>query len=328
MLSLHKTENSIKVIDIVKGKRKTGEVYWHPTANDKYKNSFENIHDLNDDHFRDLFELSKDQAHSILEGIESDTVVENKKYFHVKRHIKESLLIEMDLKGTAESFEYNFKPKKEFSPHLLVVGNTNSGKSYWLKELCLRNLKGKKENRRKFIVISAQYFRDKTLKELRHEKYHQWVTGIDAGPDGLKNSDYDTPEEFFKNEIQMRVEHAEPGTIVYADDYRDTCCAEQMRIWVDSGLRVFRHLGITLCLVLHSLRSGIWSSQSSNSVGYLVLFPRSQRNKIIQYFNSELAIPLKESRELVRRFAADSRVMMVGRQMPECLIGGKLLHLI
>jgi len=328
MLSLHKTPESVKVCDIVKNGRITGEVQWHPTINDKYKNSYANIHDVNDSHFRDLFELSKEQAHAILEGIQSDTVVDSKKYFQVKRHIQESLQIEMDLKGTPESFQYNFKPKSEFNPHLLLVGNTASGKTFWFKELCLRNLKGKKENRRNFIIISAQYYRDKTLRELRHEKYSKWVTGIDAGEDGLKNSEHDTPEEFFKNEILMRTQHAEPSTVIFCDDFRDTVCAEQMRGWVDKGLRVFRHRGHTLVLVLHSLRSGIWSSQSSNSVGYMVLFPRSQRNKIIQYFNTELAIPLKESRELIRRFAADSRVLMVGRHMPECLIGHTLLHLI
>jgi len=127
MLSLHKTDDSVKVCDIVKGKRKTGEVYWHPTVSDKYKNSYDNIHDLNDEHFRDMFELSKEQAQTILDGINSDTVVDSKKYFQVKRHIKECLQIEMDLKGTSESFQYNFKPKKEFNPHLLLCGKASEG---------------------------------------------------------------------------------------------------------------------------------------------------------------------------------------------------------
>ena len=89
-----------------------------------------------------------------------------------------------------------------------------------------------------------------------------------------------------------------------------------------------RHRGVTLMLVLHSLRSGVWSSQAHNSVGYLVLFPRSQRNKIIAFFNQELSIPLKQSRALVKRFAADSRVLILRQHMPECLIGEKLLRLI
>lgn len=328
MLSLHKTPEAIKICDIVKGNRKVGVAYWHPVSNDKYKNTYENIQDFNDGHFRDMFELSKEQAESILLGIESDTVIESKKYFQVKRHIKEALQISMDLKDTPESFQFNFLPQKQFTPHLLVVGSTNSGKTWWMKELCLRNLKGKKEDRRNFIIISAQYHRDKTLKELRHEKYSKWVTGIDAGEDGLKNSEYDNPEEFFKNEIARRIEYAEPGTVIFADDYRDTCCSEQMRQLINRGLRVYRHMGITLCLVLHSLRSGVWSSQAHNSVGYMVLFPRSQKNKIIQFFNQELSIPMKESRELVRKFSADSRVMMVGKHMPEVLIGDKLIHLI
>ena len=38
MLSLHKTPDSIKVCDIVKNGRKVGDVQWHPTINEKYKN--------------------------------------------------------------------------------------------------------------------------------------------------------------------------------------------------------------------------------------------------------------------------------------------------
>ena len=235
---------------------------------------------------------------------------------------------EMNIADQPSQFKIKFPPGQEFAFHHLIVGGTGSGKSYTACKMALDNLKGPKRDRRKFKYFSAEWNRDKTLKELRHEKYSKWVTGIDAGEDGLQNSDYDTPEEFFKNEILMRTQYAEASTVIFCDDFRDTVCAEQMRGWVDKGVRVFRHRGHTLVLVLHSLRSGIWSSQSSNSVGYMVLFPRSQRNKIIQYFNTELAIPLKESRELIRRFAADSRVLMVGRHMPECLIGNTLLHLI
>ena len=327
MLSLHQTKESKKICDIVRGKRKVETVHWHPRFNEKYKNSFENLDDINDEYFRDMFEISPSQASEFLSAIENGETIEKQKFFQVKRYVKEMLQIEMDLGGTRDMFQVNFKPKKQFTPHFLVVGSTASGKSYWAKEMILRNLKGKKEDRRQFVIISAQYDTDKTLAELRQEKYHKWLIGFDCGEDGLLNSEFDNPEDYFQY-VKTRIENSEPGTVVFADDFRDTCFSEQMRRYIDRGLRVLRHKQVTLILVLHSLRSGVWSSQAHNSVGYMVIFPRSQKNKIIHYFNQELAIPLKEARELTRRFAADSRVLLVHKQMPECLIGDSLLRLL
>ena len=327
MLSLEKSSDSIKVCDIVSGNRKTDIVFWHPTFDSKFQNTFDNISDLNDEYFRDAFEISPSQAELYLSAIDGGKTIEHKKFFQVKRHVKEMLQVEMDLKNTPEAFQVDFRPKKQFTPHFLVVGSTGAGKTHWVKNMIIRNLKGKKENKRQFIILSAQYNNDKTLAELRNERYERWVFGIDAGEDGFKNSDYETPEEYFEY-AKKRIEYSEPGTVVFLDDYRDTVFSENMRRYIDRGLRVLRHKGVTLIMVLHSLRSGVWSSQAHNSVGYLVLFPRSQKNKIIHFFNQELAIPLKDSRELVRRFAADSRVLMVHKQMPECLIGDKLLRLL
>ena len=115
---------------------------------------------------------------------------------------------------------------------------------------------------------------------------------------------------------------------MFLDDFRDSVFADYMRRYVDRGLRVLRHKGVTVIMILHSLRAGAWSSQAHNSVGYMVVFPRSQRNKLIQYFNSELAIPLKEAREVVRRFALDSRSVILHKHTPECLIGTQLVRLI
>ena len=54
---------------------------------------------------------------------------------------------------------------------------------------------------------------------MRHPKYEEYVTGFDCGEDGFKDTDFETPEEYF-NYVKMRIENAEPGTVVFADDYR------------------------------------------------------------------------------------------------------------
>ena len=238
MLSLSKDKYTPKICDIVKGKRIIDSVYWHPTFSEKYANKLENIMDFDREVFRDMFELSRKQSQEFLHAIEKGEVIENSKFFKVKQYVKDALVEEMDLSDTKEEFRIHFKPKKEFTPHFLIVGSTNSGKTFWVKQTILHNLKGKKENKRQFVVISAQYDNDKTLKELRQEKYARWVTGFDCGEDGLKNSQFDTPEQYFQF-IKTRIENAEPGTVVFADDYRDVCFSKQMRAYIDRGLRVF-----------------------------------------------------------------------------------------
>ena len=327
MLTLHEVAGATKICDIVTGKRKTGEVRWLSVPQQEHQNTFHDLQELNTEPFRDHFEVSNEKATAILDAIQNGTTIEGRKFFQIKRNLKERLQIEVDLAGTSETLQLDFRPKKQFTPHFLVVGGTGSGKTHWVKDMILRNLKGPKANRRTFLVVSAQFESDNTLKELRQDKYNGHVIGFDAGEDGLSNSNFDNAEDYF-DFIKMRIENTEPGTVVFLDDFKDTVFSEQLRRYVDRGLRVLRHKGVTLMMILHSLRAGVWSSQAHNSVGYMVVFPRSQKNKIVQFFNSELALPLKESRALVRRFALDSRVVILHKHTPECLIGTQLVRLL
>ena len=84
MLSLSKDKYTPKICDIVKGKRVIDSVYWHPTYSDKHANKLEDVLEFNTEGFRDMFELSNNQAIEFLQGVESGNVIENSKFFKVK----------------------------------------------------------------------------------------------------------------------------------------------------------------------------------------------------------------------------------------------------
>ena len=281
MLTLHKNENTVQICELVDKKTKI-PVYWHPTFKEELLNDVEDLTGFNDDYFRDRFELSKEQADSIFAGLKTDSVDETQqsKYFKVKRHVKDSLITEMSLDGD-QYFEIGFEKNNDYSGHMLFCGGTASGKSFAASRMCLKNLQGPKRYRRQFLIFSAEWDTDKTMKPLKDNKFGKYVTGIDVGEDALKNSEHENAEQFFKNEVELRCEYAEGGTVILFDDPVDSCCPNMIRKLINRGLRVYRHKQLTLLIVLHNIRSGAWSSQAYNSVRYLVLFPQNQKNNTI-----------------------------------------------
>ena len=81
-------------------------------------------------------------------------------------------------------------------------------------------------------------------------------------------------------------------------------------------------------VIVHSIRSGAYSQQAYNSIRYLILFPRSQRGKIINYLNTDIGLPLQKARDTVRAFAQTGRHMIVRIHSPECLVGPQRIEIL
>ena len=330
MLTLQKNKQNIKIANMVQNKKKI-PIFWHPTIKDDLMNNVADLRSFNDTYFRDRFELSKEQADDIFTGLRESMVVEKhqSKFFKVKRHIRDSLLSEMDISDQTAEFQIEFEQDPtQYTHHMLIAGGTNSGKTYFAVNQILRNLDGPKALRRHFLIISSEWDDDSTLKPLKQDKYNQFVHGVDVSEDSLKESEFNTREEFFKNEVKLKVDHSPKGTVVFLDDSMDSCCPDELRRLINRGLRVFRHQSISLMVILHSIRSGAWSQQAYNSIRYLVLFPRSQKGKITNYLNQDIGLPLREARETVRSFSQTGRHMIVRLHSPECLIGPKLIKIL
>ena len=332
MLTLKPHPENVKICDMRIGK-KLQDVYWHPKKNKGLQNAVEDVSSFFTPEFLDRFELSREQAEDIKQHLNNDTTSDKyqTKFFKVKKHIIESLFSEMDISDSNATFETNFPDGSDTWPsNAIIAGATSSGKTYWAMDRVLRNLKGPKKNRRKFLWFSSEWNSDKTLKELKKDKFQEYVKGTEISDSALKDSEHDSAIEFFKHEIEMRCDTAAPGTVFIFDDPVDAAEGLQapIRHLINKSLRVSRHKQNGLMFILHRIRSGTWSTQGSNSCKYFVLFPRSQKGKCVQFLNFEMGLTLRESRRMVRDFAATARAMSVQLFAPNCLIGEKLIRLI
>ena len=330
MLTLKSNPDNVYICDMKIDKKKV-PVFWHPKKNSELQNQIEDLAVYFTPELRDRFELTKEQSDDISNHIKAGTVSEKNqsKFFKVKRHLDEILYTEMDLSGTNHEFEINF-PDKPFIGHTICCGSTNCGKTWSQKERALRCLNSKKSSRRRVLWFSSEWDSDKTLKELKKDKYSEYVTGKEISDSAVKDSQYDSAAEFFKGEIEMVIENAPAGSIIIFDDPVD-CAGEfqaDVRRLLNKILRVGRHKQQNLIFVLHRIRSGAWSVQGSNSCKYFWLFPRSQKGACRDFLNTSLGLTLGESRRMVGDFSSSGRYMIAHLFHPNCLIGEKLIRLI
>ena len=332
MLTLRSHPENVFVCDMRVGKKKV-PVWWHPKKNVELQNRVEDLSVFFTPELRDRFELSREQADDIMSHLKSDTVSEKNqsKFFKVKKFIQEGLYTSMDISDTPNSFEINFPPGNDtWGNNTVCCGATNSGKTWWVKEKCLRNLNGPKRDRRRIMWFSSEFDDDTSLKELKRDKYREWFSGKEISDQAVKDSDHNSSEDFFKYEVEMKWDNAPPGTCAIFDDPVDAAEGLQVPIrnLINRALRVSRHKKTCVCFVLHRIRSGAWSVQGTNSAKYFTLFPRSQKGKCVQFLNQDMGLTLGESRRMVADFGATGRPMTVQLFAPNCLIGPKLLRLI
>jgi hypothetical protein len=335
MLTLTENPENIHLMSMKPEKGKESvPVYWHPTIKPELRNSVETLDFFfkNDD-FRNMFELSGPEADAIQESLDRDEVCcqHQKKYFKCKRFISESLYQEMNIESDNKKFILDFPPGGEsYGWCCFCCGGSGSGKSFWCIDRILRNLKGPKKDRRNFIYCSAELSLDKTLAPVRdNERYKDNFVGVDISEDAIKDSGL-TPGEYYDQKIGIRVDTAAPGTILICDDYRDSVpeVAERMRRMIDRTQRVGRHRKLGLIFILHKLKSGMWSSTAYSSCKYIVVFPRSQKNKIRDLLEKDFGFTKREARRTVSDFAQTGRACWIHAHAPNYIANDNLLRLI
>jgi hypothetical protein len=314
-----------------KGARKMTPVMWSPVIKEELRNSIDSLdHFFKNDYFRDRFELNNDECCQIQHALERNCVCEKyqRKFFKCKKYIYQCLREEMDLTGSESEFVFGFPPGSDtYAYSTFVCGNSSAGKSYWVKTLVEANLKGKKADRRKFVYISNELTIDKTIQPLLAEKYHENVVGIDISEEAIEESEL-TPTEYFMKKVKSRVERAAP-CVVIADDAQDSMpeLAEHMRRYLTKLQRCGRHKQISVIFLLHKLNSGLWSSTAKSSCRYIVLFPRSMKNRCRKFLEDELGIPKREAEKHVMDYAQTGRAMVCRMHAPCCFLNKKLLRL-
>ena len=333
MLTLKKHPDNVEVCLLKTGKKITS-VYWHPVRNPELRNAVSDVSGFDSEAFRDRFGLSPGQSSQILDHLNSGTTPEDKLqkvFFKVKRFIEDRLYSEMDLGKSNQELVLKYpKGNDTWGELMLCCGASSSGKSYFLFKRVKDNLDGAEKNKRRFTIISNEFNKDKTLDKLglRKEKYRNWIHGIDVSDDSLENSPHETPQAFYDKEVKPFIDEARPGQVLIFDDCQDSCCNVQLRHAINKCQRTSRHDSVGLAFILHSIRSGIWSSTASSNCKYFVLFPRSQRGKCRDFLNKEMGSTLREAREHVADFSQSGRAMIVRLFSPQCLIGEKMIRLL
>ena len=334
MLTFQDGKEHVEISRIKHGKyKKTTPVYWSPIIKPELRNSIDDLnYYFSNENFRDRFELSGQQSHEIKDALENDCVCEKhqNKHFKCKRFIHESLNTEMDLSGTNDTFDFRFPPGGDtYGWSTFVCGSSGAGKSRWCCDLIEKNILGPKKDRRNFIYISNEFHIDKTLAPLKKDKYRDNFQGIDISEMSLTESGK-SPQDFFTTEVKVQIDAAPRGTICVCDDCPDAhpVVAELMRSMIIKLQRVGRHSGIGLMFLLHKLSSGLWSSQAYSSCRYIVVFPRSMKNKIRDLFEKEMGITRKEAKRHLHDFSQTGRAMICRMHAPSAFMNEKLIRLL
>jgi hypothetical protein len=334
MLTLQEHPENVQICILKDGKKKQ-PVWWHPTVQPELRSEIEDLnYFFGNPDFQDRFELNHEQCEDIKSSLTNNTVSEKhqSKHFQCKRFITQVLNDEMDLMDSSASFEFQFPNGGNTYPWChFVCGSSGSGKSRWILDQLKNNLDGPKPDRRHVLWFSAELTIDRTIAPLRdNEKYREWFTGVDISEKAVEDSQYQSPEEFFEKEIRLRIDTAPEGTLVVADDAMDSepVVAELMRRLMIKLMRVGRHRKVGLIYSLHKLASGQWSSQAYSSCQNIVVFPRSNKNKIRKFLEDEIGMTRKEARRAVKDFGQSGRALIVRLHAPQLLMSEKLIRLL
>ncbi len=337
MLTLKKTSEGKFLCWIYRNKKRFQEVFWHPFRKKELRNAVQDLQVFNTEHLRDKLKLTRPQASILFEHLKNESEPEanskfTSKFFKLKKFVTDALYSEMDLSDQPDlKFVSDFPDKKKDWPASeLVAGASSSGKTYYIKEKVLRNLKGPPGKRRQFLFISNEFDMDDTLAELRKPKYKKWVHGIDVSDDSIQASieenDYSI-EEYFKREIRQVVYDLPPGSVIIADDLEDSLIKKPMFDLINRALRTFRHRKVGIMYILHRIRSGKLSSQGHQSVKYITVFPKSQRGKILDLFIENGQSKREAVRNLEDFKLSKSRSVSLHMFNPTCLISEEYLRL-
>jgi hypothetical protein len=293
--------------------------------------SVDSLESFNTEKFRDRFKLSNPQASEIIQHIQKKTTPEGglqNKFFKVKKYLEEALFTEMDVSNSNQKIMVDYPDGDTWACTELVCSGSGAGKTWFLKEKVKRCLDGKAKNRRDFLWVSNEYLIDSTIDELKKPKYIDNFQGIDISDSAINQStETQGPQEYFDKIVKPAIDQMPPRSVIIVDDSMDSPIRKQMLFMINRLLRTGRHTKRGLAYILHRIKSGLASQQASSSCRYYVLFPRSQKGKIIDFL-SDLGFTRKEARQQVADFAdSRSRHLIVRLHSPTALINEELLRL-
>jgi hypothetical protein len=291
-------------------------------------------------HRRSLKKLNK------ISGLEFDTICSmlddgeepevgdslRKAFWNVKNVFERALRREMFIGDDPKiRFELNFpKDKKTWPGTFTLIANSGAGKTYFLVDMIVRYFKSTQPFQRRTVIwLSPEWEIDKSLKPLKDRRWAFHVIGIDIGPIALKKSGLDAAS-YYHTKIAEPLENHGEDALICLDDFPDGAKAlyPYLRDAYNTMLRTARHRGSGVISLQHTYAGRVNTTQALQSNKYVIFFPRSQQNRCIMFMRDHLMMQIPEAREMVLRFAALDRYMIIQLHSPVCIFNSKYLLLL
>ena len=181
--------------------------------------------------------------------------------------------------------------------------------------------------RRHVYYLSPELHEDLTLRRISDvRKYEDWFHGIDVSIDAVEQSGQ-TPDTYFKQKVFDQVHHTR-NSIIVCDDFQDSGIAGQLRKYTDRLLRTGRHKGQSTITLQHNLRNSQFSRQSVGSCKHIVLFPRAQRGKVMNFLKDTVGLSMRQAKELTELMSSTGRAAVLRMHAPMMLISEQYIKVI
>lgn len=203
---------------------------------------------------------------------------------------------------------------KKFDRSFYIVGPSESGKSYFIKDVLKNN-----DVKDRAIVLFSSVMEDESLDDLKKEKARE-----------------------DKKEKLLRVPLLAPDdalNLPTAYDLKNTVCvfddidslnpfdfAEYVRNYRDNLLQTGRHNKISVMSTSHQLNNYSKTKQMITQCEFLVLFPASNKAQTRKYLRIDMGLSGKEADKIIKKaISHGGRFLAIKRSAPQVLITSKWL---
>jgi hypothetical protein len=214
---------------------------------------------LDSDEFRERYNLSRTEGKQLKRALQSDIVPENNlksQFYRIRRDLNQRLFTEIDLRGTDHRITWRYPDDVKAWPETqIIIGSSNSGKSFRVVQQAIEALKRKKK--RKFVYVSPELSVDLTLKKILNKKaWFKFFQGIDVSDKAFEESERGSPDEWWASDILPVLLDQEEGTSIILDDAPDSKVHKHLQKFLIKYLRTGRHKKIGIVSIQHNVRGG------------------------------------------------------------------------
>lgn len=178
---------------------------------------------------------------------------------------------------------------KKFDGHTFIAGATESGKSYFIKQMIVND-----KLHRPVILFTNLQSEDESFRGIKNM--------VKFNSNGPNNWDW-----------VMKNQH---NKIMVFDDIRNN---EIVRHYKDKMLEEGRHVNTIVICVNHSLRDWLVTKVANNDCRFVVTFPSSNRGHVKKYLKDEIGLDRKQLDRLMKISNREGRYLIIHKFAPNAI---------